>query len=190
MGWLEFIARIVEALAWPAAIVFAMWLWRSHLARLIRLVRSMRYKEFEVNFGEALGEAEEEAGESVWLSKTYSDTERPTKANELDKEFLDLAERYPDAAILRSWSILEGTLRNIAAKHNYPEPKIMMKLRMDNAADGKPDESLLAVISHLRRIRNAVVHGQMDDNTTLGSIISYRELASKAATALEDIYLR
>lgn len=46
-----FIAQLVSALAWPVTVLICAALRRSPLARLIPLVRTLRYSDIEVRFG-------------------------------------------------------------------------------------------------------------------------------------------
>jgi hypothetical protein len=62
MGWLEFMANVIESLAWPAAIAMAVVLLRKQLRGLIARLRKASYRGAEVElFGEAVEEAEKVA---------------------------------------------------------------------------------------------------------------------------------
>src|SRR5665647_1880486 len=45
MTWLEFIASIIQALAWPAVVIAAVILLRKPLAAVIPLLRRLTYKD-------------------------------------------------------------------------------------------------------------------------------------------------
>ena len=50
MGWFEFIAAVVKATAWPVVLIIALLLFREPLRRVIRSLRTFKYKEMEVRF--------------------------------------------------------------------------------------------------------------------------------------------
>src|SRR4051794_10463688 len=84
------IFRSAVSLAWPAAFVTAIWLFRSKLIELMPLLR-LRYKDFDVSF--RLDQAEKEA-EGI---QPTDDAPKPTQ-EETDK-FIRLAKISPASAI-------------------------------------------------------------------------------------------
>lgn len=75
MTWLEWTAAIADALAWPVAAVVIVFLVRKHLLGLIPRLRSLAFRAFRADFGEALDEAERTAaalpgpGEVTWAER-------------------------------------------------------------------------------------------------------------------------
>lgn len=56
MSWLEFISKISETMAWPAAVaLIAFWL-KDKIATLLLRLTSIKYKEFAAQFAEATKE--------------------------------------------------------------------------------------------------------------------------------------
>src|SRR5260221_11590560 len=61
MDWKTFFANIISSLAWPAAAVAIIVLLRIPVARLVTLLRKLKWKDLELDFAEKLEEAEKEA---------------------------------------------------------------------------------------------------------------------------------
>ena len=53
MSVLEFIAQLIDALAWPAVVLAFVMFLRPHFGQILGLLRTVKYKEFEMTFGEA-----------------------------------------------------------------------------------------------------------------------------------------
>lgn len=111
MDWLQFTSSIVQSvvsLAWPAAFVAAVWLFREKLTELLPQLRA-RYKDVEVSF--RLDQAEKEAAQ---LPPPPPGAE-PAKASpeELSK-FEKLVAISPRAAILDLRSSIEESIRSLA----------------------------------------------------------------------------
>jgi uncharacterized protein YutE (UPF0331/DUF86 family) len=59
MDWLEWSATIVKAVAWPGALVFILFLFRTQLVALLANVESVTVKDTVVNFRTSLTELED-----------------------------------------------------------------------------------------------------------------------------------
>jgi DNA-directed RNA polymerase specialized sigma24 family protein len=60
MGWLAFIAALVKAVAWPAAFIFALFLFRRTLAELLPNLRELKIMGTEMRFERLLRKAVDE----------------------------------------------------------------------------------------------------------------------------------
>jgi hypothetical protein len=58
VNWLEFVANVIDALAWPAAIVFVLLMMRDQLRRLVPRLRKAAVPGAELEFAEAVENAE------------------------------------------------------------------------------------------------------------------------------------
>ena len=73
-----FIAELVDALAWPIAAVVVLVLLRPQIDLMIGLVKTVKYKGFEVTFGEMTPVARESL-EQYWMP----DGQHPNPRNEV-----------------------------------------------------------------------------------------------------------
>jgi hypothetical protein len=65
MSWLEFIAKIISALAWPTAFLVALFMLREHIVSLVPGLRRLKYKGIELEFSESLKELTRKAPTKV-----------------------------------------------------------------------------------------------------------------------------
>jgi chromatin segregation and condensation protein Rec8/ScpA/Scc1 (kleisin family) len=111
MDWLQFISSIVQSLvslAWPAALVVAVWLFREKLTELLPQLRA-KYKDVEISF--KLDQAEKEAAR-------LPAPEKPSEATpEEETRFEQLASVSPRAAIQEMRRELEYAVSNVAVQH-------------------------------------------------------------------------
>lgn len=156
MGTLEFIAALVQAVAWPAAVVTVLVLFRRSLRALLPNLNRFRYKDLEVEFGKQLAAVREQL-------------EPPAKPKRLppaeDEEAVDyyraVAETSPRAAIIEAWIGLETTAVSSArALDLLPNdrpvsfPRLLSALRSSELLTAREAEGL----GKLRTLRNAAAH--------------------------------
>ena len=122
MDAVTFIAKLVEALAWPIVALVLLVLLRPHFDRIIGLVKKVKYKEFEMTFGEATPAASQRL-EQFWMP----DGQHPDSENEV---------------ALRSWMRVNGlsgvsltTLLN-AAPLDAARRKAVEDLQLDQPGIG------------------------------------------------------
>lgn len=77
MDALQFIAELVKALAWPAVICILIVFLRPHFGQILGLIRTVKFKEFEMTFGETDSHASR-ALETFWMP----DGKRPNPENQ------------------------------------------------------------------------------------------------------------
>jgi len=53
MDALTFIAKLVDALAWPSVVVVVLIFLRKELPSIVRSLRKLKFKDVEMEFGEA-----------------------------------------------------------------------------------------------------------------------------------------
>jgi hypothetical protein len=98
MDTLTFISNVIDAVAWPAAIVILFLALRRPFSNLIPLVTSLKYKDLELQFGSKLRHIEE--------AKLPEGREAATPPAESER-MRRLAEISPRAAVLESWINIE-----------------------------------------------------------------------------------
>ena len=110
MDWLQFIASIIDSLAWPGAILAAVILLRRPLSALLPLLRRLKYKDFEVEFDRKVRKLREEAVAALPpLPKTV-----PSQIPE-ETALIELVSVAPRAAVLESWLLVESAARRVLA---------------------------------------------------------------------------
>jgi hypothetical protein len=159
MDGYQFIAALFQSLislAWPAAIVVVVWLFRGKLVDLLPLAR-VKYKDLEFRFQEA----EKEAAKLPPIPDS-PDTE-PTP--EEKSRFEQLAKLSPRGAILEVRADLEEAVRTFARTIGLIDDKVyrpyaaLLRLMQRHEL---VDQNTSALLHDLRAIGNAAAHNQSD----------------------------
>lgn len=152
------VIRSVVSLAWPAALVFCVWLFRAQLAALLPNLR-VKHKEWEFSF--RLGEAEKAAAK---LPAEPNALEAPPTPEEKSR-FEQIAKLSPRAAILEMRATLEEAVRSFADALGMPNASpyvsyasLVRNLRKNDLIDANTS----AVLDDLRAVGNAAAHNQSD----------------------------
>lgn len=159
MSWLEFIAALVGALAWPVVVLLIALIFRKKLAELLseRMTR-LKAGPLEVEWQRQVSETQadlEEAGASA-----------PVSIDLMDPALRELAGRAPSAAVVEAFAQIERTLRTLATQW-LPNEDIdrlggLRLARLLQQRDVLPEETVRAVES-LTVLRNLSAHGRAAD---------------------------
>ena len=181
MNGYQFIAAIfqsVVSLAWPAAVVICVLLFRERLRTLLPLLR-LKHKDTEISF--RLEQAEEESAK-IDLQPASLDLE-PTP--EEKSRFEKVAEHSPRAAILEKRAELEQALRSIAISFwagtttSQPSPRSMSLINSIRILrkEGIIDERTSALLDDLRAIGNQAAHSDDGTEFTKDEALRFGKLA-------------
>lgn len=188
MDWLTFISKIVEAIAWPLVVVGVLIFLRKELPSIVRSLRKLKFKDIEMEFGEAARALAEETKRAVPASE---------KAEDADDSYVDLeavrlksiADFSPRAAILEAWLQVERAAANFlrvrgdrGAGSNPGPLRILERLRSVGILT-PPQE---AAFEHLRQLRNLAVHAP-DAEFTVDAAANYIDSALAMSGYLDDV---
>ena len=188
MDWLTFISKVVEALAWPCAFLAVLLVIRKELPAIVRSLRKLKFKDVELEFGEAAKAVAADAKEVVPPSKPDVRVSGQSK-EEMSFRLTAIAELSPRAAILESWLQVEAGAVDVIRKRatsnlsSMPGP---MRIRDSLIRMEILNAKQAAVFENLRDLRNKAVHVP-DAEFTKESVGSYIEAALAMATYLEGI---
>jgi hypothetical protein len=111
-GVLGFVAQVVASLAWPVTVLTCVLLLRRHLAKLIPLIRTVKYSDVEVRFGQEV----EALAKSIDLGSVPTPSS-PAEKNKWD-ELRRMAQVLPRPAIRMAFRVVEDSLLETArARH-------------------------------------------------------------------------
>lgn len=188
MDWLTFVSKVIEALAWPSVVAGLLLYLRKDLPRLITSLRKLKFKEVEVEFGEAAKKVAVATSAAVPLpgpdAKLAGENER-----DVERQLLAIADLSPRAAILEAWLRIEAAAVAIIRKHGHttlnatPGP---LRLREGLEAIGILTPPQVEAYDGLRRLRNEAVHTP-DADFTASAISNYIQAALSMAAYLEDM---
>lgn len=175
MDWLQFVSSIINSIAWPSAAVALAWMMRHPLSKLIPLIRTLKYKEWQITVGEQLEAVRDEVD-------AESETP-PTEAEELPSSFKAMAKANPRAAVLSAWFPVEAELSELSAKKGIdrrlaPIGQLRQLYKMHVI-----DELTYNTLTKLRRIRNTASHADV----TFDDAINMSEMCQWASGQLKHI---
>lgn len=177
MTWLQFFAALVDSLAWPAAVVGSVFIFRRKLAELLPRLQ-FRYKDAEATFRLEQAEKEAEA-----LPPAPEDTPEPTP--EERSRFEQIAEISPRAAMLEVRTDIEEAVRSLAKAADLLTPRVQSVLGLTRLlrSRGVIEPHTSALLDDLRVLGNNAAHST-DTDFSIEDALRYRELANRAISQL------
>jgi hypothetical protein len=135
---LEFVAEMTAALAWPAAAIIVVVLFKKRLEELLeKRPNRLRAGPFEAEWDRAASEVDPEIDEAT------AGTEVPV-VGDLSAEFAEIAGKDPKSTILEAHQRIEELLRDLLHSDGYVRP----------AGPGRPHGA--AGLARLARERNLI----------------------------------
>jgi hypothetical protein len=170
MDWLTFVAELVKATAWPAFLFAFLLVLRKPIAELVPLLRKLKYREFEAEFGARLEEVEnlkeEIAPPAIPQQQQppppepqalYSKPARPADAEPLSFRRI---EANPRSAIIEAWMRVEAAARTAVRRLDVvaivPRSPLQLIRILDKAEALDPAQ--VAMFHELRSLRNEAAH--------------------------------
>lgn len=159
MSALEFIAALVRALAWPAALLAVVLLLRPAIVELLGREGLRRFKAgpLEAEWEREVIRTEAELG-------VGSVGELPAAGSkaELSEELIEVARRAPAAAVLEAYARIERELRRILDHAQVPETELLAgarlaRLAVEHDLISRADAHAVEGVSVLR---NLAAHGR------------------------------
>ncbi len=183
VDWLSFIAELVNALAWPAAVLLIFAVLRAPLVRLIPLLERVKVKDFEFDFDRRL----QEAAAEVDALPTATTTLLPTATG--DTALLRLAQSSPRAAILEAWIRLEAAASAAARQRNVTIRSSLLRSPREliQFLEGARviDARQAAVFHDLRGLRNSAAHAS-NFTPSVEEAREYVRIAARLEQSLVD----
>ena len=154
MNGLQFIASLVDSLAWPGVVCIFLWIFQERIGSLLpRLVR-FKHKSTELEFSETMEKLERD--EQLVIEEAAGEV----APNEQYLELVKIADISPRAAVMEAWIKVE-TAAARAALRAYPELEEMLRgpaqplKLLENKVLNKQETN---EIRELRRLRNMAAH--------------------------------
>lgn len=190
MDIFSFISSLVEHLATPVAALVAFKILLNRAPQIARFVKSVRYKDVEINLRDEFEKAKE-AAETIELSRPHTvaminDANR-LKIAQKDK-ILRLAEIDTGVAIAEIWKKIEENIIGLMQHNGLMRFTRPDKLISWLASKDKISAAELELFHRLRQIRNAAVHGGSNiPKMSLAEVIEFKEFADLFIERLERI---
>ena len=146
---MDFIVRLVEAVAWPAAAVWLGYLFRADLRALLNRVSHLKYGEAEAMFEVGV----EKIGEDVPRLPPPKTQEELEPISIKERELFELSERSPRAAVLEAWLEVEREIAVAATKLQLPPNDMVAVLKHSDLTS-----EYVPTFQQLRALRNQAAH--------------------------------
>lgn len=187
MDGFQFVASLFQSLvslAWPAALVICVWLFREKIAELLPRMRA-KYKDLEFSF--LLDEAEKVA------VKMEPPTESSEPTPEEEGRFESIANLNPRAAMLSLRYELEEAVRRFADAVGVNRVSERIARRPNSLAEYTRvlrqneliDVATANVLDDLRSVGNAAAHSE--DEPTTEDAMRFRSLAQRLIDQLNIV---
>ncbi|MGF1689688.1 hypothetical protein [Photobacterium kagoshimensis] len=158
MKTLEFVASIIDSLAWPITVLLCVLILKEPMGKLLGRVSKFKYGEIEAEFQERLEKLVSfEQSEKI---KIGTDTAEATVALE------DLAETSPRAAVLEAWLKVQKATSAFCIAKGFSQDMShqgLFKLARERNLD---IDAFQTAHQELRLLRNKAVHATDSDITT------------------------
>jgi len=184
----EFIARLVEALAWPIVTLLVALLLRKPVISLLKNLEKIKWQGAELEFGKQLVNAEKGARELSLPSAEKVKLPAFKQEISLYERMKAIAEISPAAAIADSWKAVEFATMEAAKAQGYDFSgniagyKIVERL----VADELLDQGTLSLYRDLRGLRNKAAH-HSDFLISVNEALRYIDLSLSLANRLQEI---
>lgn len=165
LGLLEFIASVVDSLAWPILILVLAIIFRKSFSELLGKLKKVDWGNRVAEFEQELSKIEQEVDELSGESELF--LEEVPELVEVVSHSEDLADNYPPLAVIQSWIAIEKELRSVAERIGFLESErisIGSILRQFRKRDIFPP-STLSLIDEMRVMRNKAAHGDLNEIT-------------------------
>ena len=183
MDWKTFVTKILSESAWPAVVLVCILLLRRPLSHLLPLLRTAKYKDFELHFGQKLEELERRADAAKLPEPEPRPGIRDVPASLGDRMAL-IAAISPRAGIVEAWRHVDRALRSFMSSADKPAHLPPGRLVAIMYKEGMLDAETIALIDELRQLRNEAAHADQFD---LGpdQAQHYTDLAQRLAATLK-----
>lgn len=183
---MDYIVRIVEAVAWPVAVLFIGFLFRRELRIVVSRMSHMKYGGFEAKFEKALAEAEKQAKEISVSPKQESAPE--IQFDETFERLNRLVAVSPKAAVMESWREVEIATKRAAESKGIRIAGLIAGIKhVDELTQF--DRNLIKILplyARLRTMRNQAAHA-MSFELSPEEAERYVVLATEVVEELERV---
>ena len=188
MDILSFIANVISSLAWPGMVILCVIELRKPIAEIVPLMRSLKFKDFEIDFGRRLEELEAEADEAELPSIPPPTTEapgEPRRETDYWETIEGLSEVSPRAAISEAWRRVEWAIDDHFRRLGLERPRSYQGMLRALRAQERPIPPAMTLFQELRVLRNRAVHAR-DFDIDPQRAIEFAQLADRIVASIES----
>lgn len=185
MGWIEAAAELLDAIAWPVAVVAIVLVLREPIRQRIRHLRTLKWKDGEVHFDEEAAEIGRRAERGLGVKVPSARV--PAEAPGVISSAWDLVDVYPRGAVIEAWLGVETellrALQSAGVEIHRPSGG---RAAQALTSEGLLGQDLAGLVKHLQRFRNEAVHAA-DFELSSDAATTYVATAGMLTARLSDI---
>lgn len=165
---LVFISSLVSSLAWPAAIVILVFVFRAPMQKLLEGLTRLRYGDLEIDFGREVQSIKEQATKAgiEQAPKTTSEKTETRDSTQIIADAFKLAVEFPEPSVVLAWTAIEYELLQVGMRFDIsswhqglpPPSKSINFLRKHGHLENETCE----VLDRMRKLRNIAAHPVRD----------------------------
>jgi hypothetical protein len=159
----------------------AVFLLRKPLFTLMPRLRSLKYKDWQADFGEELSKIEQQI-------ETHEQRPELPPNEQRDERLLRAADFSPNFAVLEAWLNVEDALRRVARQNGIDFRRGSSPLYLTRLLKSQDiiDAQTAALLDDLRALRNLAVHPDPERPISAEEARRYGELANEVSALLEQ----
>ena len=181
MDALTFLSRLVEHLAWPAALTAVVYMLQDEIKLLVSSLRPTRVRIMDME-AEFHGNIEGIRRDMEALRGPMSISDVP-----IEKDIVDLLDRDPSVALLAAWKPVEREVQRISvAKLANPAGWPVRKHLLSLVENRLIPASLAAVVEEMAEVSNRAAH-QLDYNPSKARVYELIDLMADIVGSLTRI---
>ena len=179
MNFLQFLASIIDSLAWPGVTGFGLYVLRKPAGKLLERVSRFKYKDLEAEFRDTLEDIKPPITDAI-------DVEVIEKSTVNTVSLTELAEVSPRAAIMEAWIKVENATADYCTSKGLDSRISYQGLRRLPQEQKKEIEHILTPYQELRVLRNKAAHAS-DFELKPESAKEYIDVANYIIQQLKNI---
>jgi hypothetical protein len=168
LDWKTFISSIVGSLAWPIVVGTLLYALRAQLPELLKRLRKASLGSGNIELSEVLEKGREERNV---VAAEHPEVE--ANAMQLDELTLNLANQFPEAAMMQAYKEVEGVLLQIRKQLDLPPRTNLRSIVRRLVERGVVDSEVEPLMAGFQQARNAVAHAETDGKITTGQALEY-----------------
>ena len=187
MNFLEFIAEIIKAVAWPTTVIFLAYFLKAPLLKLLPRLQRFKHKDTEIEFGREVAELQKKSSP---LLQTPHRSDEIRRFFEIERaKITELIDIEPRLAIMEAFRLLESSNAQVVAKL-FPDldtKEIIGPTKLGHLLKSKEilSEADFEFFMQIRKLRNKAAH--MDDFQLSTEVASkYCDIALDMAESLRN----
>jgi hypothetical protein len=181
MDWKQFIASVLGTIAWPFVVLIVLYLIRNQIRNLAERIEELTLPG---GAGIKLAKQVEQVRNQAEIVEAEQKAEPPDVVT-LDPRTLQLAEQFPEAALLEAFKELEGVLLQIRSRLPDRKPNRNVSEVVKYLADKQYiTASTFELFQGLREARNSAAHAKGGNRLTPGEAIELVRQAKLLVTVL------